>query len=295
LDLMKLLLIVAALAGLSTLPCASADQLGCHVTVQATVELSGEELSLADLLAPGSCQTLSRAAARVHLGRTPLAGSVRVLPGNEVRDLLQKITSRGTALTVPAQSVPERIVVRRAGARASCADIGDQILPAPDSVPLRVTECGAEGRIAREAPLELTRRVWPALGSWEVSARCVHPSDCVPFLVRMRGSEGRPTGGHHPEQGAVAKTIPTKMITAETITARSASVAGGAPSSAPAMPVVRAGESVALVWDQDGIRLLVPVICLDRGKVGQTVQARLAHGQVVRAVVVSAGRLRAGS
>jgi hypothetical protein len=187
---MKLPLIAFALATLSALPSASAEAFACHALVRTNVELSGEEFSLADLFTPDSCPALLHAAAGVHLGRTPLPGSVRVLSGNEVRDLLRKLAGRGAALTVP--STPDRIVVRRAGTRASCADIGDRILPASASAPMRITECGAEGRIAREAALEVTRKVWePAVGSWKISARCIHPSDCVPFLVRMGGGEAR--------------------------------------------------------------------------------------------------------
>jgi flagella basal body P-ring formation protein FlgA len=52
---------------------------------------------------------------------------------------------------------------------------------------------------------------------------------------------------------------------------------------------------MTLIWDQDGIRLLARVICLDPGEAGQVVRARLTHGRVVRAVVVSAGMLRATS
>jgi len=59
---------------------------------------------------------------------------------------------------------------------------------------------------------------------------------------------------------------------------------------------VRPGQTVTLIWDQAGIRAVVPVICLDHGGLGQQVRARIPRGgRVVRAIVLSAGRLQAVS
>src|SRR5579863_1647362 len=71
------------------------QQRWCAVAVPASVEVAGEEFSLADLLAPATCSDLRQAAAGVHLGRVPLAGSARVLTGDEVRALLQKVVNTG--------------------------------------------------------------------------------------------------------------------------------------------------------------------------------------------------------
>jgi hypothetical protein len=72
------------------------------------------------------------------------------------------------------------------------------------------------------------------------------------------------------------------------------------PPAAPPAPangdLVRRGQTVILVWDQDGIRVQVPAQCLDRGALGGEVRARiLQSGVVVRATVVGAGGLRAVS
>ena len=69
-----------------------------------------------------------------------------------------------------------------------------------------------------------------------------------------------------------------------------------AKAATPEKPLVRPGEAVTLLWDQDGIRLVVPAICLDKGTAGDAVRARIVRGgRLVRAVVESAGRLRVAS
>jgi hypothetical protein len=61
-------------------------------------------------------------------------------------------------------------------------------------------------------------------------------------------------------------------------------------------PTVRPGQAATLVWDGNGIRVVVPVTCLDRGVSGESVRARIVpSGEVVRAVVVEAGVLHAMS
>jgi flagella basal body P-ring formation protein FlgA len=70
----------------------------------------------------------------------------------------------------------------------------------------------------------------------------------------------------------------------------------GIAATPGAIPLVRRGETVTLLWDENGIRLVVPAICLDPGAEGQKVRARVARGgRLVRAIVVSAGKLRAAS
>lgn len=291
---MRPFLIAGCIAGLSILSPLSWAQRTCPVTVAASVEVAGAEFSLADLLAPETCPTLRREAASMRLGGVPLAGSVRVIEGNEVRALLNQL-----AVHIPPKAgapaslrVPERITVRRAGSRASCGDIerrivaalraaapdsasgdGDRQLPHAGNPPSQDMDCGAAGRIPREAPIELTRAAWNAtLGTWDASARCLHPADCVPFLVRLPAGPRTPQS--QPRTGNSAPAL----------------------RSASSQTLVRPGKTVTLLWDQDGIRLVVPAICLDRGGVGEPVRARIVHGgRVVRAIVESAGTVRAAS
>ena len=283
---MKSLLIAAGAASFFFLAAAS-GQVACRARVEASVEVASGPFSLADLLAGDACPVLQQAAAGVRLGNAPLAGSVRVLQGNDVRILLESIARAKNGSSVSAVlEVPERITVRSAGARATCAEIGarmlanksDPLKPAspdadmsPDS--LRGIDCGAADRIPSEADLEFKRRLWdPVLASWEVTARCVHREDCVPFWVRV------PSGDF---MAAIAPAQSSNPVTL------------AAPHG---VPLVHAGDAVTLLWDQDGIRMTARAICLDRGGQGDAVRARVVHGgSVVRAIVVDAGSLRAAA
>jgi hypothetical protein len=305
---MKLVILAALLIGVPVAPSLTLGQASCPAVVEANVEVAMGEFSLADLLAPSTCPELLRAASRVRLGRAPLPGTVRVLDGNEVRIWLRNVTADVDNLGGSANlQVPERVSVRRAGARADCADIVGRILASPDAHPVRAesgmhgvtkldageastsaTNCGAAGRILQEARFELTRKVWnPMLGTWDLFARCLKPGDCVPFLVRV------------PSRDFPAEVVePAGMVPS----AISVSPAASVPSAkAPITPrpgtaLVRPGETVSLLWDQDGIRLVVPAVSLDAGGPGESVRARIARGgRVVHAIVVSAGQLRAAS
>jgi len=270
---------------------ASATELACGTAaVRSEVEIATGELALSDLLGPGACPAMLLAARRVRLGKAPLAGSVRVFDGNQVRAFIRKMEG---AEFSGSWNVPPRITVRRVGNRDSCADLANQILatlpsPTDDARPVRTMDCGAAGRIPQEAPLELSKAVWnPGLASFEISARCKHPADCVPFLVRVR--EERSPGT--PKSAPRASTVSIAAVIAS-----SPSRAVGASQLADQRPLVHSGQTATLVWDQDGIRLLVPVLCLDPGGPGQPVRARILRGgRVIHAIVVSAGRLRAVS
>jgi Chaperone for flagella basal body P-ring formation len=300
---------------------ASAAPLECgRVVVESSVEVAGPEFALSDLLAPHSCPALVQAAARVHLGAAPLTGSERVLEGERVRAALMQLgASAGIESESPSQSqsqsrsqpqvqtqfwtVPERITVRRAGQRASCADLSERIralLPAAAARALsgRDVACGATARLAQSAPLAVLKTAWnPGLDSWEIWARCVRPADCVPFLVRVRAGDGGPQKAQAtpPLPAALRAALPAAGLGSDGVGAdssRESAVAGPGAER----PLVRPGQTATLVWDQDGIRLVIPVVCLDPGGPGEAVRARILRGgRVVRAIVVNETELRAAS
>lgn len=299
---MKLLFSLAYLAGFSLLAPVSWSQPACHANVEATVEVSPRGFSLADLLTKDTCPALLRAAARLRVGAAPLIGSTRVLEGAEVRSLVQKAaaTMPGGAGVPTTMHVPERVTVRRAGPRASCADLARLLGPlekrrspdrsdvigtpradaAPEELQPQELECGAGDRIPQWSTLERIKTVWnPMLDSWDISLRCVHHPDCVPFLVRIRG---RNASRETASGDAVVSRDPRIDIPPAFHVVLNP---GGAP-------LVRRGQTVKLLWDQYGVRLLVPAICLDPGDEGQRVRARIRGGRIVSAVVINAGELR---
>jgi hypothetical protein len=274
------------------------------IGLRVNAEVGDSGISLADLLTAESCPALRRAAASVWLGNSPQPGSTRVFDGSEIRRALRQLALAAAPAAaaadvhspkriVPERIVPDRIVVRRAGAKASCGEIRnfvsrtlrarmtlDASLPparelTTQLLPANELECGRAGRIPRDAPLELMRVFWdPALQGWEYSLRCVRPSDCVPFLVRQIPVASSP--------GKASQTASDLRFQKKR------------PQSANAPVAVQVGQTATLFWEQDGIRAVLPVICLDRGAVGSLVRARTKNGnRILRAEVVSAGVLRA--
>lgn len=138
------------------------------------------------------------------------------------------------------------------------------------SQPYRLQDlnCAAASGVPERAALALTRSNWnPALKRWEFVLRCVESSDCVPFLVW--------TDGEAKKSIADLQSLPAQ----ESVTIR--------------IVLVRAGQSAMLTWDQGGIRVVLPVTCLDAGSLGQTVRVRLMSGRkIMRAEVVGAAAVR---
>jgi hypothetical protein len=268
----------------------AASSLLCHgeaacrkLVVRSQVEAAQGELSLADLLAPGTCAQWYRWAARVSLGAAPRAGSVRVFNGDEIRDLIHGIGERGGNLSSDdPQRIPERIVVRLARVVKSCAEIARVIsrgdpARAETSAGRELTEkdvdCAAAGNIPEDAPLELVTAKWNAgLQRREFALRCGHPEDCIPFLVWVRAD---------PSAGGSAEFF-------------SRASDGSKSGRNEAVPLVKIGQTVMLTWDEAGIRVVLPVICLQAGVVGQRVRVRFKNAsRTLQAEIVSAGMVRA--
>jgi hypothetical protein len=286
--------------------CAAIDCLGqpaCPVMVRESVELSGESLSLADLLAPDTCPELLQVAAQVRLGSAPHPGAMRVMEGEWLRNLIETILHRQQAkLSAPSPiRMPERVIVSSSGLRLSCAEIAGEILqirqpallPVPhagetpvahnletavdasalDTSGLADADCGPARGIPRGASLEVIQQRWdPTLASWIFLARCSHAADCVPFAIRVKDT---------------SRTQGFSVLSTS---------AGAQARRSEAVPVVRRGEAVTLLWNQDGILLTVSAVCLDGGVKGDSVRARITtSGRVLRAIVVERGTLQVSS
>jgi hypothetical protein len=256
------------------------------VAVAANVEAAREDLTLADLLR-GDCPHLQEAAAQVSLGAAPQTGSVRMFDGIRVRAMLEEFAGAGVSeKQISAAEIPERIVVRRAGGTKSCEKIAKFVAdaaPSPSSgTPAweqKDVDCAAARGIPRDAPLELTQTAWnAALRRWEFELRCTRAGDCVPFLVWAGESKIADSGARH------HSTLSAEPSSSHSL---SSTGAGGGPS-------ISRGQTATLIWDQAGIRVVLPVTCLDAGVVGQMVRVQLKNGpRILRAEVVGAGMLRA--
>jgi hypothetical protein len=273
------------------------------LSVSASVETPAGELTLADLLEPGLCPPLHQAAARVSLGSVPNPGSIRVLEGQQIRRLIREMEEGEPDLPKNENwRIPDRIVVRRGGRTKSCADIAGVVAQsASEGMPSNSgransdstnsgrsntgrsntgrsweehLECGTSREIPEDSELELVKTSWnPRLRRWEFVMRCNRPEDCVPFLVWA--------GENNPPLTVAQTSSPTTsslMEAGKTVATR----------------LVKAGQTATLIWEQTGIRIVVPVICLDGGGLGQFVRVRFKNAAgTLRAEVMGAGTLRA--
>lgn len=243
----------------------------CRVVMAESVEVRSEVFSLADLLPATGCAQLSPYASQVVLGKIPREGGVRVLDGANVLALLSQLAHREENNGSVSFDVPPRISVRRWGSGLSCSEIADRIFTRSDAVGRsNSAECAVPGLIPRDASLELVRRFWdPALGNWNLIARCAHASDCIPFLLRL------------PESSQSPKLVPSGSARLD------AARPGSANPAEP--PLVRAGQRATLVWDQAGIRAVLPAVSLDAGRAGARIRVRLVSGgRIVHATVMDA-------
>jgi hypothetical protein len=279
----------------ASLPCGA--QSAClEVAVEASVEAGQGQLTLADLLARETCPRWREAASQVSLGAVPRPGSVRVLDGRQIRRLLEELAGGGSigGETVGMQ-IPQRIVVQRAGAMKSCAEIARFVASAAPSQGLANAperwqddlDCAGAGGIPQDMSLELSKTAWNAvLQRWEFALRCSRPEDCAPFLVWTREEK-------MPAQVAKAQsgTLRQHTFLADSSSSRplEASPGGGGHET-----LVKRGQTATLTWDQGGIRIVLPVTCLDAGGLGQFVRVRFKNtARILRAEVVGDGTLQA--
>jgi hypothetical protein len=284
--------LISAMFVVAALEC-PAESSCAMLAVSASVEAAAGTLTLADLLEPGLCQSLHQAAARVCLGSVPNPGSIRVFEGEQIRRLIREIEEGEPDLPKNENMrIPDHIVVRRAGRTKSCTDIARVVAQsASEGRPVNLgrtnsdrsnlgrsweqrLECGTSREIPEDSELELSKTTWnPRLRRWEFVMRCSRPEDCVPFLVWAR------------ENNPPLTLAPPSSPTMSNLTEAGKNVA---------TRLVKAGQTATLIWEQAGIRMVVPVTCLDGGGLGQFVRVRFKNAAgTLRAEVMGAGTLRA--
>jgi hypothetical protein len=275
--------VILTLAGLWLAPTLPAAVTCSQLRVKDYVELRGGEFTLADLLSSGTCSRMHEMASRVNLGAAPTAGTVRVLGRSQVQGWLDALAAASGISDEIASPVPAKIVVQRAGARKSCAAIADfarQSLTQADGrdVPLENFNCAAAQSIPEGTRLALTKSAWnTGLQRWEFSLRCSQSEDCVPFLVWARAV----SGSRASKPGRTLLPFPSLRKSFETH--------GGGNER-----LIKTGQTATLCWDERGIRIVLPVTCLDSGTLGQTVRVEFKNARrILRAEIMSDGTLRA--
>jgi hypothetical protein len=291
---MKRLYLALITTGLAMAGLSGIAEAACRgLVVRALVEAAEGELTLADLLEPGACPEWYRAAARVGLGMVPRAGSGRVIEGGEIRRLLDTLgvefgrQATGREAVSRDEQVPERVVVRQARAFKSCGEIADFVSAAAQAEDEwnggegennnkgkdQALDCAAARTIPEDASLELLRANWNAgLGRREFGLRCLRPEDCIPFLVWFQE--------------------PPSLQNRDRLW-RTRTLEGGKAGNSRAR-LIKPGQTAMLTWEQAGIRVVLPVTCLEAGDRGEFVRVRFKSAAgTLRAEVVGAGAVRA--
>ncbi|HTS05828.1 MAG TPA: flagella basal body P-ring formation protein FlgA [Candidatus Eisenbacteria bacterium] len=238
----------------------------CRVQIPIKVELQGKTVTLADLLPAGTCPWFVRVAANVVLGKAPPAGMARVLDGADLYSHLQAITKTDPEKSALAgMSIPERITVTRSGISPSCRELVEHLLPnAQNAANVRETDCSFPAGLSRGARLELAKKTWdPALRSWEFVARCSQPQTCVPFLIRVAS------------QSEDSSPPPSDIV----------------PTNAKNPAAIYPGQKSEVIWTQNGMRLLLFGMALDRGRTGDKIRVHLKSGPIITATVTNSGTL----
>lgn len=260
------------------------------VWLRSRVAVTGGILKLSDLLPPDAGATLRAAAAEIDLGHTPQPGRLRVLEGEQV---WRRLT--GNRILWRDLSVPESITIERTGwpiSRAAVEKAVASFLRSPegtlDPLPdIAALQWDGEVRAAvPDAAVEVIAVRWDIRrNAFAVWLRCVEASFCGSFLVhvpRLRPDQAE-TLAHSP------RLLPHSLAHLHPM-----SVAPSSHRGEPGVSLAQAGKPAQLIFDGEGFRISLPVVCLQRGTLGQKIQAMdFANHRIVWATVVGAGQLRA--
>ena len=258
-----------------------------QVLLQGDSMARGEIVRLSDLLPGGAPETLRQLATAVELGRAPQPGSRRNYTGAEIRRQIEHQPGLLRQLLIP-----DRLTV----GRAACALQRDAIANAvssylrsrgwpEDGMPTAATLRWPDSvRALRENPrLEVEGMNWNGVQQTiEIRVRCADRSECSNFLVETQGPKGLAAPGRSRATSASANPF---AATQQPI---------GAISHATGAVLAQAGKPAMLILERGNMRISLPVLCLERGRLRQQVRARDRAGhRIYRAEVVGENLLHA--
>jgi hypothetical protein len=228
------------------------------VVLRQTAGISSDTVRLSDLLPSTASAELVHRAQAIELGRAPQCGSARLFEQANLAELLYAHPEFAGRVIVP-----DRVLITRFAYRLSSAAIHDAIadflrekrnVDLPDftfSWPKDITTMEAnpelEVRSVNQDPS--TRRL-------QFHLRCKKSQACRDFIVCLQTPASVIA---HPLDSADLIRIAHKNTSV-------------AQANAPIL--VQAGRRMALVMQGDGVQISAQVICLQNGRLGETIRVR---------------------
>jgi hypothetical protein len=241
---------------------------------------AGEAVRLSDLLPDDAPPGLRAAAAGIELGAVPRLGSRRAFRGEQIA------ASLSSSPLLDQISIPERVTVRHAGGLATKELVQSAIAgfleergwTETGSLDLHQMQWPQETISPGPSPnLEVAGVSWDASrGTVQFVLRCRRQERCGSFLVRVPVA---------PEMADAWR----KKLGNGISRVRGKLTAGG-----EGWPVLtRAGGRCRFSLENRAVRISMPVVCLQRGTLGQIIRVRdAANHQVFLGKIVGAGKVR---
>jgi len=238
------LTICAAIAGLTLLP---GQVRSLTVNILDHAQISGNQILLSDLLAPGvPAKSLSRCGV-IEFGKAPSLGNARVLTKSDIKHGLEQHPACAREVLFPDQ-----VVVKRVGHRISAQAIEEALiksLPETNTTTAvglgKLNWSGEPETQDPDPPLQLASSLWDAaLQRWQFLLRCSSRRVCSPFLVTMHGNPGLF------REAPARQTHTRKELT----------------------PIVRRGQKAWLLIDDGRVRVSLRVTCLQNGAIGERIR-----------------------
>ena len=246
------------------------------LTVKARVQVSGENVTLADVVSSGD----SNFPHELVLCRAPELGTVRTLDRHEIAELLRK---RGLDIRLDG---PQQISILRLGRRISPEDLRPIIEAAlknsGSTATLSSVTIQSAMMTAPESTLELSRLKFDAATLSYRAWFVVMKKDGAKLPRRVASFEAVATlsGGGAP---VALDLSPGAKIAAAPISAQ---------ATTPAPLLVRHGESAMMRLEGEGFQAMLVVVCLEDGGKEKIVRARdMTSKRIYKARVTDKGRL----
>lgn len=276
---------VASAAAFLPLPCAAQAVIKrpapvavseTPIVVPEKIEVSGRTLTLAALLPANAPVELRSAAQNIDLGRGPLLGSIRVLKKDEMEARLKNFPEILQSILLPSQ-----VIVQRRGSRIAPDQLQSAIaaflrsrgwnmngLPGGSAFQVE----GAAKTSLPHAGLVVESATWDAEHKGlQFRVQCSDRTVCGNFLVHIQpGPETislwrqRFGGPQQPFSVASAHALVVKRV---------------AQKPSPELVLVLAGKPATLILQGNGIRITMPVICLEPGSLAQNIRVRDVLGK----------------